>query len=132
MTKPLICQRRANLTTALDNIEQNTSIIATHLYDAALAKHKQRGLEFNLSFEHVLIGVERGVCAHTGIPFDNRRGAWLPFKASLDRRDNTLGYFDNNVDIVAKCVNQGKGPWTLQDFDRMCISRCRQLGLIER
>lgn len=126
----LVCQRRAKLTTALSPDFLHPAQVASRLFDAAKVKHQKRGLGFTLSFETVLAGVEAGACPLTGIEFDHRQGQWLPWRASLDRLDNTKGYHDDNVAVVTKIVNNAKGPWALSDFDRMCIARCKVLGLI--
>lgn len=93
--------------------------VAVKLYDAAKGKAKARKLEFNLHFNTVLRGVKAGRCALSGIPFDMRQkprsGMDFPFRASLDRIDNTIGYTDNNVQIVVKMANMCKFMWNDED-----------------
>ncbi len=93
--------------------------VAVKLYDAARGKAAARRLEFNLQFNTVLGGVKAGRCALSGIPFDMRlkpRGGMdFPFRASLDRIDNTVGYLDSNVKIVAKIYNSAKWSWNDED-----------------
>lgn len=96
--------------------------VAVKLYDAAKGKAYSRGLEFDLRFNIVLGGVKVGRCAMSGIPFDMRlkpRGVDFPFRASLDRIDNTLGYLDTNVQIVAKIYNSAKYIWNDEDVLKM-------------
>lgn len=127
----LQCPRRAKLTTALSPDILHPAQVASRLFDAAKVKHHKRGLAFTLGFETVLQQVETGLCPLTSVPFDHRQGQWLPWSASLDRIDNTRGYHDDNVAVVAKMVNTAKGPWTVAEFDRMCIERVRTLGLLK-
>lgn len=97
--------------------------VAVKLYDAAKGKAQSRGLEFNLRFGTVLAGVKAGRCAMTGIPFDMRQkpqgGLDFPFRASLDRIDNTRGYLDDNVQVVTKIFNTAKWVWNYEDVLEM-------------
>lgn len=93
--------------------------VAWRLFNSAKLKAKRRGLAFDLRYNDVLRQVKRGVCCRTGIPFDNRAkpmcGPDLPFRASLDRVDNTRGYFPDNVEVVCKIFNQVKWCWNVED-----------------
>jgi hypothetical protein len=96
---------------------------AWRLYDSAKNKAKSRGLEFTLRFNDVLNRVKLGKCEATGIPFDMREkpyyGTDLPFRASLDRRDNTKGYHADNIRVVCKIYNHSKWTWNEADVHRM-------------
>jgi hypothetical protein len=89
--------------------------VAWRLFNSAKAKAKSRGLSFTLKYNDVLRQVKRGRCPITGIAFDHRakpapgRGPDLPFRASLDRVDNTKGYHPDNVMVVVKIYNNAKG-----------------------
>ena len=93
--------------------------VAVRLYDAARLKSKRRKLDFDLKFNDVLRQVAAGTCRVTGIPFDMRakpaRGCDLPFRASLDRIDNTRGYFRDNIQVVVKIYNHSKWTWNDED-----------------
>ena len=90
-----------------------------YLYNSAKRKAAQRGLTFNLKWNDVLRRVEKGKCEATGIPFDMRRkparGVDLPFRASLDRIDNTRGYEPDNIAVVCKIYNHAKWNWNAED-----------------
>jgi hypothetical protein len=121
---------------------------AVKLYDGAKGKAKARNLEFNLQFNTVLGGVKAGRCAMTGIPFDMRQkpagGADMPFRASLDRIDNTVGYLNTNIQIVVKMYNNAKWAWNDEDviyfaeaimeqqYVRQCPFRtCRKVFVVQ-
>lgn len=93
--------------------------VASRLYNAARNKAAGRKLDFDLKFNTVFRQVDRGYCMVTGIPFDMRdspvHGIDLPFRPSLDRIDNTRGYFDNNVQVVVKMYNTAKYYWNDED-----------------
>lgn len=97
--------------------------VAWRLYNSAKTKAKRRGLSFNLAYTDVLRPVKGGVCQVTGIPFDHRakpaKGVDLPFRASLDRVDNTVGYLPNNIQIVCCIYNRSKGMWNVEDVETM-------------
>jgi hypothetical protein len=97
--------------------------VAWRLFQSARLKAKRRGLEFDLRFNDVLRQVKRGKCPVTGVPFDNRskplQGPDLPFRASLDRVDNTRGYFADNIMVVSKIFNHAKYNWNSDDVLKM-------------
>lgn len=93
--------------------------VAVRLYNSAKNKSAKRGLEFTLEYYDVLERVKGGKCEVTGIPFDQRakpyRGVDLPFRASLDRVDNTRGYHKDNIMVVCKLFNHAKYMWNTED-----------------
>lgn len=93
--------------------------VAWRLFNSAKLKAKRRGLDFDLRYNDVWTQVRVGKCCRTGIPFDHRAkpfyGPDLPFRASLDRVDNTRGYFPDNVEVVCKIFNQVKWCWNAED-----------------
>ena len=102
-----------------------TDEVAWKLYESARTKAAQRGLEFDLKYYDVLRLVQHGKCVRTGIQFDLRckphRGPDLPFRASLDRVDNTRGYFADNIQVVVKIYNHAK--WTWGEADVLAMAR---------
>lgn len=108
---------------------------ATKLWSAAKTKAAGRGLSFNLNYQVVLEKVRAGRCEVTGIAFDMRRkpdgGGDFPFRASLDRIENSVGYTDSNVQVVVKMYNNAKQCWNDEDVLAMSIGMVtHQLGLI--
>ena len=97
--------------------------VAVKLYDAAKSKAAGRGLIFALDFKDVLKRVQAGHCEVTGIPFDMRQkpagGLDFPFRASLDRIDNTIGYVTGNIQLTCKMFNTAKWCWNDEDVLHM-------------
>lgn len=97
--------------------------VAWRLYNSAKTKAKKRGLTFKLKYNDVLRPVLAGACQATGIPFDHRAkpatGVDLPFRASLDRIDNTVGYEPDNIQIVCCIYNRSKAMWNVDDVVTM-------------
>jgi hypothetical protein len=104
--------------------------VAWRLFNSAKTKAKGRKLEFNLKYNDVLRRVRTGKCAVSGIPFDHRakpvRGVDLPFRASLDRINNTKGYFPDNIQVVCCIYNRAKLMWGREDVLHLAMA------LIER
>lgn len=94
--------------------------VAWRLFNSAKLKAKRRGLDFDLRYNDVWRQVRTGKCCRTGIPFDNRAkplvGPDLPFRASLDRVNNTRGYFADNVMVTVKLYNHAKWTWNHEDI----------------
>lgn len=57
-------------------------------------------------------------CALTGIHF-NVDSKW--YKASLDRKDSTLGYIEGNLQLVLWIVNRCKGEFSVEEFKSICV-----------
>lgn len=93
--------------------------VAVKLYDTAKSTASSRGLDFDLDFQDVLNRVKGGHCEVTGIPFDMRQrpqgGLDFPFRASLDRIDNTVGYVTGNIQVTCKMYNTSKWVWNDDD-----------------
>ena len=66
---------------------------------------------------------QNGRCAITEIPFDmckTEKFKRLPWAASLDRIDSSLGYSIGNIRLVCMSVNFAMGEWGEAVFWRMC------------
>lgn len=85
---------------------------ANELWNGAKRRAARKHLEFTLTRDRVSKAVELGRCEATGIGFDFTTGVGrLPFSPSIDRKDNSKGYTDNNVQIVVNIHNQARGCW---------------------
>lgn len=97
--------------------------VAWKLYSSAKNGAPSRNKEFSLSYEDVLKLVKKGSCAMSGIPFDMNerpfRGREIPWRASLDRIDNNIGYTAENIQVVCKIYNTAKYIWTDEDVMRL-------------
>jgi hypothetical protein len=128
MSHPKVSQRRSNLYNSfLTAPEITPEQVAVALFDSAKNKAPSRGLSFDLSFDYVYDRVKEGRCALTGVELEHRKHVLLPWRCSLDRLDNTIGYAEDNCIVVAKIVNASKGPYYLSDFDKMCVERTKKL-----
>ena len=87
---------------------------ASHLLRTSRSGARKRGLAFELDLSHVLGPISAGRCQATGIAFDldSSRGPWRP---SIDRKDNTIGYTPDNVQIVVYIYNVAKSHYTPAD-----------------
>jgi hypothetical protein len=93
------------------------------LFDAVKRKARDRGLPVTIDRDYIEFLCGGPNCPATGLEFDMRRGLWLPFRQSLDRIDNTRGYEEGNVQVVANIYNQAKAAWPEEYVDRMCQGR---------
>lgn len=100
--------------------------VSVKLFDSAKLKAASRKLDFKLDFNDVYQRVKKGTCEVTGIPFDMRQkpyhGMDFPFRASLDRTDNTVGYLPGNIQVVCKIYNQCKFIWNEEDVMEMAYA----------
>lgn len=76
----------------------------------ARSRAKQRGIEFDISLEDVIINT---ICPVLGIKLghEGSRDNTL----SLDRVDPSLGYVKGNVRIISHLANRWKNNMTLED-----------------
>jgi len=69
-----------------------------------------------------LLKMQKGRCALTGQPFEMRsteEGGIQDDRMSLDRIDNSRGYYDGNVQLVTQFANRARGQMSIQE------ARCR-------
>jgi hypothetical protein len=98
---------------------------AKQMFNSAKCRAKKRNIEFNLSFELVRSLVEIGHCPKTGfrfnliVPDDTNIG---PLAPSLDRKEASKGYTNENVQIVCNMYNMGKSDADELDFIAMCLA----------
>lgn len=82
---------------------------------ATAARH--RGWRFFLTTKDLEEVWERqgGKCALTGTPMTKTPRTW-----SIDRIDNSCGYWLDNIQLVLKRVNMMRGGLSIDDFVRTC------------
>lgn len=86
-----------------------------------------RSLEFNITLEYAwcLYLEQSGLCALSGQPIHfGRSGHNKETTASLDRKDSTRGYTEDNVQWVQKDINLMKRTLTDEEF----INYCKQVA----
>jgi len=85
---------------------------------------KVRNIPFKISMEYIwnLFNMQQGKCALTGIDIELSRSIkncnpdYAKITASLDRRDNGLGYVEDNVWWVHKTVNRLKNNYSVEEL----------------
>lgn len=84
---------------------------------------EQRSKKWDLSIEEAADILERQNyrCALTGLPL-LASGDFPNITASLDRKDNSLGYTASNVQWVHKDVNMMRGPLGINRFLELCCA----------
>lgn len=87
---------------------------------SAKSRAKRKGIEFNLTVDHVMHMLETQgyLCSMTGLPLEltaesAEKNAWIP---SLDRINNNLGYTWDNTRLVAHIVNVALNTFGRQDL----------------
>lgn len=110
----VVCERRRNMVQASDEV-LTSHAQADLLFASIRNKASRRGLVCEVEWKdiHRLIRA-RQTCPFTGIPFDERRGTHLPFRRSVDRRDNSVGYTRDNIWIICNAANKMKGIYSLE------------------
>jgi hypothetical protein len=108
----------------------NESFIGTvgALYRQSKKNSSERNIDFNLSREFVERLMAQKTCSLTKIPFDytllgNNRSN--PFRPSIDRIDNSIGYVEDNVRIVCVAVNFCLNEFGEEVFKNICESYLR-------
>jgi hypothetical protein len=91
---------------------------AVHLVGGAKRRALKLNIPFSLSVEFVARAITNGHCEATGVPFFMGNGRH-PFSPSLDRKDQTKGYTDDNVQVTLWMYNAAKGTGTHADVTRM-------------
>lgn len=109
--------------------------VAWLLFNSAKRGAQARSLPLDIEYHDVLSLVRTGKCEISKIPFDKRRkpanGPDLPFRASLDRIDNTKGYLKNNVQVVCRIFNHCKWNWNTEDILQLATALVREHGEYE-
>ena len=92
---------------------------AGKLLSGAKSRASKKSLEFSLTREWVLSRLNTGICEATGVKFDytipkGRTRAWSA--PSIDRKDNTKGYTEDNCWVVCLLYNVAKGEGTVEEL----------------
>lgn len=85
-----------------------------------LRKTKYRNKELEISIADLLALWEKqqGLCAYTNAPMTISSNSL--FTVSLDRRDSTIGYVRDNVQLVCASINTMKHNYSEEDFLMLC------------
>lgn len=96
---------------------------------AAKARARKKGLELDISIDWLMdrLAEQNYLCVKTGIPLvlEPVMGPWSP---SLDRIDSTLGYVEDNIQIVCYMYNTAKNAADsihVQQFSAALVNNTR-------
>lgn len=81
-----------------------------HLITRAKIRAKAKGWEFDLTISWINAKMAAGVCELSGLPF-TPRGKKGPCAPSLDRRDSSKGYTQDNCRVIAWALNAAFNDW---------------------
>jgi len=92
---------------------------------------QNRNLEFNITKEYVwdLYIKQDRKCIFTNLPIKFDSGS--KSTASVDRKDNSKGYIEGNIQIVHKCLNIMRGSTEDELFRYLCILVARNSNIDE-
>lgn len=99
---------------------QGTKNIPKTFYSSILNSAKKRNIDFNITIDILedLYIKQNGRCAYTNLPIvvgNNKKET----TASVDRIDNSKGYYVDNIQFVHKHINSMKLDFTEEYFFRM-------------
>lgn len=104
--------------------QEAASIVFDRLWKNARSRAKQSGKVWALSRDdfNALVAASDGVCAVTGLPFALTSESRHPFKPSIDRIDNSMGYSIGNARLVLLAVNMAMNVWGAELFKTVALS----------
>lgn len=107
---------------------------------AVIKSSKERNKEYSVTIEDLKMVWERqkGICPYTGwdlviLPCTTnaKRPALTPRRASVDRKDSSLGYTIDNIQFVAVMANFAKNAFAEQELIEFCYEVARFRKLID-
>ena len=88
----------------------------------ARVRNSPKNLEYDIDFDFLqkLWNIQNGKCAVTGLQMDLNSGTIYKknsFIVSVDRKNSSLGYTKDNIQLVCFAVNQIKSDFTDEEFE---------------
>lgn len=86
---------------------------AKYLMHRVRARARREGLDCDITEEWIEVRLPDG-CEVTGLPFDfevGTPGKQNPWTPSVDRKDSSKGYTEDNCQLVVWAYNCAKGTW---------------------
>lgn len=104
--------------------EPETRLVLLRLWRNARSRARSSNLAWALSVDDfwLLMAASNGRCSVTGLPFSITQESRHPFKASIDRLDNSLGYSIGNCRVVLMAVNYAMNVWGEDLFRSIALS----------
>jgi hypothetical protein len=116
--------------TRVKKINNDFDTFINYKYAAQRSGARRRGLPWNLTKVQFRKKFEEAklfkFCKLTGIIMSYKIGDI--HQASLDRIDNRYGYSVKNTQVVSAMANKSRMDLTIKQWDKLCISRAKQLG----
>ena len=100
---------------------------ARHMVNWARKRAKDKGLEFSITHEDILIPE---ICPVLGIPLFRVGGVKTANSPSLDRIDNSKGYIPGNVMVISYRANQLKNDASIEELLLIVKYMENSLGLV--
>lgn len=112
------CKRCSNITNHPSGM---VGAVRVAWFEAFKKSAITRGYEWHLTPEYVdaMYTEQKGLCALSGLPISWSVTNWT-HTASIDRIDNNLGYFEDNVQLVHKKLNMMRGSLGIEEFKELC------------
>lgn len=86
------------------------------LWQAARIRAKEKGLEFDLEIEDIIVP---DVCPVLSIPLKVGDGLANWFSPSIDRIDNSRGYTKDNIMVISRRANSIKSDSTIEEMEKI-------------
>ncbi len=87
------------------------------MFGHAKTRAKRKKIEFTLELEKIITAVENGHCEATGIRFvldlPETPGKHHPYAPSIERIDSSIGYTNENCQVVTYAFNSMKNQWDM-------------------
>lgn len=92
-------------------------------YEAFSKSAISRGYSWNLTPEEIneLYEEQEGLCALSGLSIGWSKVGW-DHTASIDRIDNSEGYYLENIQLVHKKINMMRGSLSVDEFLELCAA----------
>jgi hypothetical protein len=87
-----------------------------YLFSQAKYRAKQKGIEFSIDFEDLIVPE---YCPVFGIKLEFKEGRRHDGSFSLDRLDNSKGYTKDNTRVISWKANQYKGNLTVEEVESL-------------
>lgn len=97
--------------------------LSTTILSDSAKRARNNGWKFDIDRDYLvrLWNSQQGLCAISGVAMQTKSGTREnknPYRASLDRINNSQGYVKGNVRFLCHWVNNAKSTWEQSVFDK--------------
>lgn len=96
-----------------------------HMLSAAKRRAKQKGIEFSITKDNIVIPE---LCPILGVRIEVNDRRWQDSSPTIDRIDATVGYITGNVHVICARANRIKNDATVDELE-LIASYLRKSGL---